>query len=289
MATMHKIFLLILLASGVVVSGCRSTKNLRKVIAIQAPHTDTTGQAARQAAMSPRDAHADSMAVIAKALAAIAHNRLDFETFSGHMHVHYQSGDGKDYELNVIVRIRKDSFIWISINATVGPVNIEAFRVLITRDSVKILDKQKKLARLRSVSYLQEQVNLPVDFKIVQALLIGNPIFLDTAHVLYYRTDPNPKGLSLFSVGTAFSNFLTLNPDNTLRHSKLDDIDPLRARTCDVTYGDYDFSGPAPFSTYRKISVAEKSKVDIEIGIKQYKFNEALSVPFSVPKNYKRR
>jgi hypothetical protein len=286
---MHKIFLLIVLASGVVVSGCRSTKNLRKVIGIQAPHADTTGEAARQAALPPRDVHADSMAVIAKALAGIAHNHLDFETFSGHMHVHYESGDGKDYELNVIVRIRKDSFIWISINATVGPVNIEAFRVLITRDSVKILDKQKKLARLRSVSYLQEQVNLPVDFNTVQSLLIGNPIFLDTAHVLYYRTDPNPRGLSLFSVGTAFSNFLTLNPDNTLRHSKLDDIDPLRARTCDVTYGDYDFSGPAPFSAYRKISVAEKSKVDIEIGIKQYKFNEALSVPFSVPKNYKRR
>jgi hypothetical protein len=289
MVTMYKLLLFVVFTLGIAATGCRSTKNLRKVIAAQAPHTDTTGDAARQAALPPRDAHADSLAVIARALAGIAHNRLDFQTFSGHMHVHYQSGDGKDYELSVIVRIQKDSFIWLSINAQVGPVNIEAFRVLITHDSVKILDKQKKLARLRSVSYLQEQVNLPVDFKTVQSLLIGNPIFLDTAHVLYYRTDPNQKGVSLFCIGTAFSNFLTLNPDNTLRHSKLDDIDPLRARTCDVTYGDYDYAGPAPFSTYRKISVAEKSKVDIEIGIKQYKFNEALSVPFSVPKNYKRR
>jgi hypothetical protein len=289
MVTMYKLLLLVVITVGIAATGCRSTKNLRKVIGIQAPHTDTTGDAARQASMPPRDAHADSLAVIAKALAGIGHNHIDFQTFSGHMHVHYESGDGKDYELSVIVRIQKDSFIWVSINAQVGPVNIEAFRVLITRDSLKILDKQKKLARLRSVSYLQEQVNLPVDFKTVQALLIGNPIFLDTAHVLYYRTDPNQKGLSLFGIGTAFSNFLTLNPDNTLRHSKLDDMDPLRARTCDVTYGDYDYSGPVPFSTYRKISVAEKSKVDIEIGIKQYKFNEALSVPFSVPKNYKRR
>ena len=284
---MYKLLLLVVITLAIGATGCRSTKNLRKVIAAQAPHTDTTGEAARQAALPPRDAHADSLAVIAKALTGIAHNHIDFETFSGHMHVHYQSGDGKDYELNVIVRIRKDSLIWISINAAVGPVNIEAFRVLITRDSVKILDKQKKLVRVRSVSYLQEQVNLPVDYKTVQDLLIGNPIFLDTSHVLYYRKDPT--GLLLFSVGAVFSNFLTLNADNTLRHSKLDDIDPLRARTCDVTYGDYDVSGPVPFSTYRKISVAEKSKVDIEIGIKQYKFNEALSVPFSIPKNYKRK
>ena len=287
MVNMYKCFLFISLAMGLLLAGCRSTKNLRKVIAIQSAHTDTTGDAARQAALPPRDAHADSLATIARALAGIAHNHIGFETFSGHMHVHYEGGDGKDNELSVIVRIRKDSFIWISINANVGPVNIEAFRVLITRDSVKILDKLKKIARLRSVSYLQEQVNLPVDYKTVQDLLIGNPIFLDTSHVLYYRKDPT--GLLLFSVGAVFSNFLTLNADNTLRHSKLDDIDPLRARTCDVTYGDYDISGPVPFSTYRKISVAEKSKVDIEIGIKQYKFNEALSVPFSIPKNYKRK
>jgi hypothetical protein len=286
---MYKLLLLVVITLGIAATGCRSTKNLRKVIGTQAPHKDTTGDAAREAALPPHDAHADSLATIAKALAGIAHNHIDFQTFSGHMHVHYQSGDGKDYELSVIVRIQKDSFIWISINAIIGPVNYEAFRVLITRDSLKILDKQKKLAQLRSVSYLQEQVNLPVDFKAVQDLLIGNPIFLDTTHVLYYHTDPNQKGLSLFSIGRFFSNFLTLNPDNTLRHSKLDDTDPLRARTGDVTYGDYDYSGPVPFSTYRRFSWAEKSKTDIEIEIKQHKFNEALSVPFSVPNNYKRR
>ncbi len=146
------------------------------------------------------------------------------------------------------------------------------------------------MVRLRSVSFLQEQVHLPVDFGTLQDILIGNPIFLDTANILYYRTEK--KGMSLFGVGRFFTNFLTLNPDNTPNHSKLDDVDPLGARTCDITYGDYDYNGPAsaPFSTYRKISLAEKGKVDIEIGInKHYKFNEVLSYPFSIPKNYKRR
>jgi hypothetical protein len=169
-------------------------------------------------------------------------------------------------------------------------MSIKAFQALITPDSVKILDRVKKIIRLRSVSYLQEQVHLPVDFGTLQDILIGNPIFLDTANILYYRTES--KGLSLFSGGRIFTNFLTLNRDFTPSHSKLDDTDPLRARTCDITYGDYDYGGPAPapFSTYRKISVAEKGKVDIEIGInKHYKFNEVLSYPFSIPKNYKRR
>ncbi|HXD76173.1 MAG TPA: DUF4292 domain-containing protein [Puia sp.] len=279
---------LILMMGAIYLGGCRSTRSLRKVIAAPAVHPDTTGKAAREAEEPVRDLHADSMAFIRTAIEGIERNHIDFTTFSGVMRVHYQGSNGANNEVNAMVRIKKDSIIWIEIYAHAGPMTIKAFQVLVTPDSVKILDRIKKVARLRSVSYLQEQVNLPVDFGTIQDILIGNPIFLDTANILYYRTEK--KGYTLFSVGRLFSNFLTLNPDNTLNHSKLDDTDPMRARTCDITYGDYDFAGPRPFSTYRKISVAEKGKVDIEIGInKRYKFNEVLSYPFSVPKNYKRR
>jgi hypothetical protein len=174
--------------------------------------------------------------------------------------------------------------IWVSVNALLG---FEAFRLLITPDSVKILDRLKKVARLRSLSYLQEEVHLPVDFRTLQDLLIGNPIFLDTAHIVFYKSEA--KGMSLFSSGSIFRNFLTLGADGTPLHSKLDDTDPMRSRTGDMTYGEYDYSAALPFSTYRKVSVAEKSKVDVEINYKQFKFNEALNVPFSIPKNYKRR
>lgn len=270
--------------------GCRSTRSLRKVIATQAVHPDTAAIKIRDSTLPARDLHADSMAVIHTAVNGIVHNHIDFQTFSGTMHIHYQGSNGQDNEVNAVVRIKKDSILWIEIYAKVGPMTIKAFQILITPDSAKILDRVKKVVRLRSVSYLQEQVHLPVDFKTVQDILIGNPIFLDTANILYYRTEK--KGLSLFSEGRIFTNFITLNQDNTVSHSKLDDTDPLRVRTCDITYGDYDYGGPAPapFSTYRKISVAERGKVDIEIGInKHYKFNEVLSYPFSIPKNYKRR
>ena len=268
-------------------AGCRSTKKIRKVIATTVPRADTTGNAARAAALAARDVHADSMAVIAGAVAGVYHNHIDFQTFSAHMHVHFQTGDGKNNEVNALVHIEKDKRIWVAIFGSLGPVTVEAFRVLITPDSVKILDKMKKVARLRSVSYLQDQIHLPVDFKTVQDILIGNPVYFDTTRILYYRTET--KGLSLYSLGAVFSNFLTLNPDYTLVHSKLDDTDPMRARTCDMTYSDFDFSGAVPFSTYRKISVTEKAKVDIEINIKQHKFNETLSDNFVIPKNYKRR
>ena len=287
---MHKFLVIIGLVAvfvgGLGMAACRSTKKIRKVIAITVPPKDTT--AARAAALAPRDLHADSLAVISKTVAGLYRNHIDFQTFSAHMHVHFQTGDGKNNnEVNALVHIEKDKRIWVAIFGSVGPVTIEAFRVLITPDSVKILDKMKKVARLRSVSYLQEQIGLPVDFQTVQDILIGNPVYLDTTRIQYYRMET--KGISLYSLGDLFSNFLTLNSDYTLQHSKLDDTDPMRARTCDMTYSDFDFSGAVPFSTYRKISVTEKAKVDIEMSIKQHKFNEPLSDNFSIPKNYKRR
>src|ERR1700761_2476243 len=195
---MYKYFAVICVVCALSI-GCRSTKKIRKVIAAPAVHVDTTGDAARAASLPPRDAHADSLATIGKAVAGIANNHIDFQTFSAHMHVHFQGADGKDNEVNALVHITKDQRIWVAIFGNVGPVTIEAFRVLITPDSVKILDKLKKVARLRSVSYLQEEVHLPVDFRTLQDLLVGNPIFLDTTHVLFYRKEV--KGISLFATG----------------------------------------------------------------------------------------
>ena len=265
------------------IAGCRSAKKIQKVIATPSTAGKDTVTTVVTVA-PPEDRHADSLKVIQQTMNGLVRTRIDFQTFSSRMKVHYEGSDGKDYEFNAFIHIKKDSMIWVSINAALG---IEAFRLLITPDSVKILDKLKKIARLRSVSFLQEEVHLPVDFRTLQDLLLGNPIYLDTTNILFYKKDAS--GISLLSVGDLFKNYLTLNNDNTIRHCKLDDVDPMRARTCDLTYGDYEQRDTLRFSTYRKISVAEKTKVDIELGYKQYKFNENLSFSFTIPKNYRRR
>ena len=199
--------------------------------------------------------------------------------------MNYEGGDGNGSEFTAYIHIQKDSMIWISVVAILG---YEPFRMLITRDSVKILDRQKKVVRLRSVSYLQQEIHMPVDFFALQDMLIGNPVFLDTTNILGYHQEQ--KGFSLMSVGSLFKNYLTLNSgDSTLQHSKLDNVDPMRALTCDLTYGDYQQKDGVRFSTYRKISVAEKSKLDIEMSYKQFSFNEELSFTFAIPKNYKRK
>lgn len=176
----------------------------------------------------------------------------------------------------------KDSIIWVSVT---GPLGIEGLRAYITKDSVKMLDKQKKEYITRSVSYLQEITELPLDLTSLQDLLIGNPVFLDSNIVSYSKT---ANTITLQSNGRFFKNLFTFNePGKLVQSSKLDDLDEFKNRTCYLTYTEYENKKGVNFSTRRNINVAEKKKLDIELNFKQYDFNETLSFPFSVPKSYK--
>ena len=209
-------------------------------------------------------------------------NYIDFKTFNAKIKVEYQDNKGKQPDVTAVVRIIKDSAIWISLTASF--LNIEIYRVLITKDRVILLNKQEKEVQYRSIDYLQEVTEIPFDYKTLEDLLVGNPVFLDTNIVYYKKTDDQ----ILFSmVGSYFKNLVTISSGNYfLTHSKLDDVDIARSRTADLTYADYENKTGYNFSTYREITVSEKNKLDVRLNYKQYEFNKELSVSFIVPKNY---
>jgi hypothetical protein len=135
------------------------------------------------------------------------------------------------------------------------------------------------------MAFLQEVSDLPLDLSSLQDLLIGNPVFLDSNIESYSRSG---NTISLLNNGDFFKNLLTIGQDGQIQSSKLDDIDIMRNRTCYLTYEDYENKRNINFSTRRSMSVAEKKKLDIRLNFKQYDFNETLSFPFSIPKDYKR-
>jgi len=180
--------------------------------------------------------------------------------------------------------MKKDSVIWVSINAALG---IEAFRILIKPDSVFVLNKLDKVAQLRSLNYLRDVTQLPIDFHTLQEIIIGNPVYFDRNNIVSVKIEENV--VSLTSIGSLFKNFITFsNGDYLVRNSKLDDRDGARSRTAVLTYDDYESKGNIKFSTKRKISVAEKTTLSVSLDYKQFDFNENLNYPFSIPKNYDR-
>jgi hypothetical protein len=225
----------------------------------------------------------DSILMVKNVLANIHSKEIDFKTFSAKIKVDYQNSKGNQPNITAYVRILKDSLIWISGYATV--FNIEAFRVLVNKDSVFVLDKINKQVQYRSMDYLQEVTEIPFDFKTLQNLLIGNPVFLDDSVVSYKESESK---ILLATLGKYFKNLLTIDKSNHyLVHSKLDDVDINRNRTADITYNNFETNNGINFSTYREITVSEKNKLDIQLNIKQWEFNKDLTIIFSIPKNYK--
>jgi hypothetical protein len=256
----------------VTMASCRSTKKIGTAIAKK----DTT-----QIPTMVADARLDSMNFIKSTLQGMAANQINFTTFNAKVNIDYRDAAGKNYDVNAVVRMYKDSAIWISANAILG---IEAIRALITKDSVKILDKLNKTYTARRVDYLQEVTKLPLDLVSIQNLLLGNPVFLDSNVVSYYRTG---DAIALLSIGQWFKNLLTINgSDKLLLRSRLDDVDITRSRAADLTYTDYENKKGFPFATKRRILITEKKTLDIKMDFKQYDFNGEVSFPFSIPKNY---
>lgn len=261
----------ILLVVVLMMSACRSTRKIQTVIAPRDTTATVTGQS-----------RADTLRVIGEVINGLRQNHIDFKSFSAKIEVDYEDAEGKKYNVTAHVRMHKDSIIWISIRAILG---IEGLRALITRDSVHLLDKQNNTYTPRSVAYLQEVTALPLDLSSLQDLLMGNPVFLDSNIVSYTQSE---NAITLLSVGDFFKNLFTVEKMNNLpQSSKLDDLDELRNRTCYLSYSGYENKKGVNFPTRRQITVTEKKKLDIKLDFKQYDFNETLSFPFTIPKNYK--
>lgn len=225
----------------------------------------------------------DSASIVKDILIKLNKNKIEYNSFSAKIKVSYETKDASD-NATAHIRLLKDQVLWISLTGALG---VEGFRIYITKDSIVLMDKIKKTVQYRSISYVQELTQLPFDFSTMQDVIVGNPVFLDS-NVMSFKSNPETNELLVLTMGNIFKHLVTLDfNDFKLKHSKLDDLDPLKSRTCDISLFDYELTNQFYFSTKRIITVSEKSKLDIDLEYKQYAFNQPLTFPFNIPKNYK--
>ncbi len=99
-------------------------------------------------------------------------NEFAFEWFSGKLDCE-ASDDSAKYNFDVTVRIRKDSVIWMMITDPV--IGIPVARVLITKDSVKFIQKLPSEKCFKGdFAILSQLLQNEVDYDMMQSLLIGN-------------------------------------------------------------------------------------------------------------------
>ena len=255
---------------------CRSQKKIQKVIA---PKADSVVVIANEPKI-------DTLALVREAIGKMSAYNIDFKTFSAKIKVDYQNSKGKQPDFTANIRMKKDEIIWMSLTGTLG---IEGFRVMITPDSIHIMDKLASTYTVHPLEYLQEISQIPLDFSTLQNMIIGNPVFFNPDSISSYRRDANDM-VSLLSITTIFKHLLTIRNNNLISYSKLDDADPTRNRTCDLSYEEYENKNGVNFSTYRNIVISEKSRLEIQLKFKQFDFNPAeQTYPFNVPKRFTRK
>lgn len=227
----------------------------------------------------------DSSAIVKNIINKVMQHRINYNTFTAKIKIDYETAtESKNFI--AYVYMQKDKTIYLRLVGSFMGITKEGFTVKITSDSVTLVNKIDKVVQHRKIAYLQEITQIPFDFFTLQDLLIGNPIFTDNNIVSY----KNGEQLSVLMIGKLFKHLLSLNNENFLiMHSKLDDVDDFRNRTCDISFNNYENINGNNFATYRKISVSEKSKLDVWLSYSQVVFNEPLTYMFIIPKNFKQK
>jgi hypothetical protein len=249
---MSKLFIVCILAA-VAFFSCKTSSSVQKTI--------------------PNKVTSDSSGISAAAiLDSISAHSFRFNYFSAKAKVVITEGDGTT-EFTANIRMRNDSAIWISISPALG---LEVARVLITQDSIRLIDRLNKKQFSKGFDFFTAFTSLPMNYGEVQNLICGNLIFIqqknfsetqnDSLYQLQWKEGDEKND---FSVN---KNFL-----NMMQHV----VDP-KAGSVSTKNLQYDIQYTPSFSLLRKIECFNPDQIDVEITFSKVKVNEPLVFPFKL-------
>jgi Domain of unknown function (DUF4292) len=105
-------------------------------------------------------------------LEKLRQSSFSFDFFQAKASVDFKSNDqAQSFKINI--RIKKDSAIWISITPALG---IEVARALITKDSIKFIDKINNKYLADKITKIELLLNAELDYSTIENALMGNAI-----------------------------------------------------------------------------------------------------------------
>lgn len=232
-----------------------------------------------------RDAARVKNLTIGSALEAIDSNAFKYNWFSFRAKIDIEDKNIPLTEASLNCRSRKDSLLWISIT---GLMNVEGARVLVTPDSLHLLQKiGKKQYLKRPVSFLSNLIPASVGFEDMENLLAGNGFLLDTTNCLLREVKKEEFTL-VSRIGTVESK---LTYDNkSFRLKKVILTDPLKEQTVEVLYLSYEpLEDGQNFSMHREVNLyTPKDTSHYSIKYYKQKVNYPTKFPFKVSSKYEK-
>ena len=208
---------------------------------------------------------------------------LDYQTFSGKAAASVDF-PGLNYDVTANIRMEKSKKIWVSITAMFG---IEAARVLITPDSVQIMNKLQRQYISKPFSYLYQFASKELTFDQVQDLFLGNVsqgLLADWKAVSEISQDGNQMQLNGKKSDLNFQYLMNANSKPSF--AKIDQ--PNKNQKIETTYGQYDNSAGQLFPKLVEFLISGGNKqYKLALNYNQISLNSAVEMPFSVPAKYK--
>ena len=202
----------------------------------------------------------------------------DFKTLQAKVKIAYTQGNDSQTH-TVTFRMLKDQIIWIS-----SSFNI--IRVMITPEKVGYYNKLDNTYFDGDFRFLSEILGTDLDFKKVQNLLLGEPLY-QLNKTDYNMSVNNEKYLFQPKEQLAlFELFYILNPT----HFKIDSqqlAQTIEARFLQIDYLNYQEVEKQTLPENIKINVLEgDQETVIEMAFKSVSLNQDLRYPFSIPSGF---
>ncbi|MEO8713203.1 MAG: DUF4292 domain-containing protein [Parafilimonas sp.] len=266
---MQKLFFIII-TFGIIAAGCHTAKRVQHSVK-DSVHTQSPGVVLKPV---------DSAAILKAQLSNTLNKPLNFTTFYGRAKASLNSPQAAG-DATVYIKMQRDSIIWISIT---GPLNIEGARILVTPDSIKIINKLEHTAQLSSIAHLQQITKLPLTFNDFQDIILGKPV-IETNSILDYQITKD--SITVINTGALLKYIYSFTKNNfLLGQSNFQTQNNPTVTTANILYSDYNVVNNINFSASRNISVTGSSPATLQLSFKEYNFNQPQTFLFTISKNY---
>lgn len=223
-------------------------------------------------------------------------HEVKFEWYSAKFSADYE-GDRNDASFNGQLRIRKDSVIWITLTPMLG---IEAIRIMITPDSVKLINRLNDTYFLGNHDYINRLFGTDLDFDMIQSLLLGNDFhhydmerFRASVDRQEYKLATSErrklKKYSKQSAGTAklFIHQIWLDPDHfRIARSEIKEAGKESLRLESV-YRNFNPAGSQMVPGEAEYDIRAGTKIKVKATFSRISIDIPQQFPFRIPANFK--
>ncbi|PCJ00638.1 MAG: hypothetical protein COB15_02375 [Flavobacteriales bacterium] len=221
---------------------------------------------------------------------------FNFKTISSKAAVSVIDNANKKTSFKVHLRIRKDSIIWMSISK----LGIEAARVIITTDSLKLIDRFKKEYFLGDFKYINKLFGTDLDYQMLEALLMGNSLDFDEDEKIHSRVD-RKKELYFLSTEKKrkVKKEIKKEKEKIKKEAQVLWLDPISFkikelllsspetnRSLSGVYSDYKILETQLIPDKIRFELKSNSTTTIEIDYSKFSSGKSLTFPFKISSKY---